>query len=344
VLKQLGKTLKQREKEAIHDALTSAQVVLCTNTGAGDPLILKLEAFDLVVVDEAAQAIEPSCWIPLLQGRRCVLAGDACQLAPTIMSRQALDGGLGVSLMERAGALHGGLLSTMLGIQYRMHHAIALWASHEMYGGRLRSAPHVASHLLRDSLGVQDSPLTRVPMLLLDTRLPFGSLIPGCDERLDPAGTGSFYNEGEADIVVAHIRALLATGVPPASIAVQSPYMAQVQLLCDRIEEIPGAEGVQVASVDSFQGREADAVVISMVRSNNIGVVGFLGDNRRMNVAVTRARKHVTIVCDSTTVSRNEYLQRLLQHIRRFGEVRCARPTETPSRTKKSSSLPSRTT
>jgi len=126
-------------------------VVLCTNTGAGDPLIRKLEAFDLVVVDEAAQAIEPSCWIPLLQGRRCVLAGDACQLAPTIMSREALDGGLGISLMERAGALHDGLLSTMLSIQYRMHHAIALWASYEMYGGRLRSAPAVASHLLRDS-------------------------------------------------------------------------------------------------------------------------------------------------------------------------------------------------
>lgn len=115
----------------------------------------KLEAFDLVVVDEAAQAIEPSCWIPLLQGRRCVLAGDACQLAPTIMSREALDGGLGVSLMERAGSLHDGLLSTMLNIQYRMHHAIALWASHEMYGGRLRSAPPVASHLLRDSPTVQ---------------------------------------------------------------------------------------------------------------------------------------------------------------------------------------------
>lgn len=339
VLKQLSKTLKQREKEAINDALTSAQVVLCTNTGAGEPLIRKLEAFDLVVVDEAAQAIEPSCWIPLLQGKRCVLAGDACQLAPTIMSREALDGGLGVSLMERAGALHGGMLSTMLSMQYRMHHAIALWTSHEMYGGRVRSAPAVASHLLRDSSNVKDSPITKVPMLLLDTRLPFGSLIPGCEERLDPAGTGSFYNEGEADIVVDHIRALLATGVAPSSIAVQSPYMAQVQLLCDRIEEIPGAEGVQVASVDSFQGREADAVVISMVRSNNIGVVGFLGDNRRMNVAVTRARKHVTIVCDSTTVSRNLYLQRLLQHIRRFGEVRCAREVETPSIPRKGSYL-----
>ncbi|KAG0616875.1 hypothetical protein M758_5G148200 [Ceratodon purpureus] len=342
VLKQLGKTLKQREKEAIDNALTSAQVVLCTNTGAGDPLVRKLEAFDLVVVDEAAQAIEPSCWIPLLQGRRCVLAGDACQLAPTIMSREALDGGLSVSLMERAGALHDGLLSIMLNTQYRMHNAIALWASHEMYSDRLCSAPAVASHLLSDSPSVKDSSITKVPMLLLDTRLPFGSLIPGCEERLDPAGTGSFFNEGEADIVVDHIRALLATGVAPSSIAVQSPYMAQVQLLCDRIEEIPGAEGVQVASVDSFQGREADAVVISMVRSNNIGVVGFLGDNRRMNVAVTRARKHVTIVCDSTTVSRNLYLQRLLQHIRQFGTVRCAQEFGTPSIPKKGLNIPSR--
>ena len=107
------------------------------------------------MVDEAAQAIEPSCWIPLLQGRRCVLAGDACQLAPTIMSREALDGGLSVSLMERAGALHDGLLSIMLNTQYRMHNAIALWASHEMYSDRLCSAPAVASHLLSDSPSVK---------------------------------------------------------------------------------------------------------------------------------------------------------------------------------------------
>jgi hypothetical protein len=111
----------------------------------------------------------------------------------------------------------------------------------------------------------QATSITRLPMLLLDTRLPFGSLIPGCEELLDPAGTGSFYNEGEADIVVEHITALLAAGVSANSIAVQSPYMAQVQLLCDRIEAIPGTEGIEVASIDSFQGREADAVVISMV-------------------------------------------------------------------------------
>lgn len=130
-------------------------MVLCTNTGAGDPLVRKLEAFDLVVVDEAGQAIEPSCWVPILQGKRCILAGDACQLAPTIMSRQALEGGLGISLMERAAKLHSGLLSTMLTIQYRMHHSIALWASQEMYGGLLRSAPSVASHLLADSPDVK---------------------------------------------------------------------------------------------------------------------------------------------------------------------------------------------
>jgi hypothetical protein len=161
VLKQLGRTLKQREKEAILEALSSAQVVLCTNTGAGDPLVRNLDPFDLVVVDEAAQAIEPSCWIPLLQGRRCVLTGDMCQLAPTIMSREAMEHGLGMSLMERAAGLHKGILSTMLSVQYRMHEAIALWASKEMYGGRLMSAPSVETHLLLDSPGV------KVPLFIL---------------------------------------------------------------------------------------------------------------------------------------------------------------------------------
>lgn len=151
LLKQLGKTFKKKEKETIKEVLTSAQVVLSTNTGAADPLIRKLDTFDLVIIDEAGQAIEPSCWIPILQGKRCILAGDQCQLAPVILSRKALEGGLGVSLLERAATLHEGILATKLTTQYRMNDAIASWASKEMYGGSLVSSPTVASHLLLDS-------------------------------------------------------------------------------------------------------------------------------------------------------------------------------------------------
>ncbi|KAA8540157.1 hypothetical protein F0562_026849 [Nyssa sinensis] len=197
LLKQLGKTFKKKEKEAVKEILSSAQVVLATNTGAADPLIRRLDTFDLVVIDEAGQAIEPSCWIPILQGKRCILAGDQYQLAPVILSRKALEGGLGISLLERAATLHEGVLATKLTTQYRMNDAIASWASKEMYGGSLKSSSTVSCHLLVDSPFVKPTWITQCPLLLLDTRMPYGSLFVGCEEHLDPAGTGSFYNEGE---------------------------------------------------------------------------------------------------------------------------------------------------
>jgi superfamily I DNA and/or RNA helicase len=157
LLKQLGRNFKRKEKDTIKEVLSGAQVMLSTNTGAADPLIRMLGSFDLVIIDEAAQAIEPSCWIPILQGKRCILSGDQCQLAPVILSRKAMEGGLGVSLLERASSLHKGMLATKLMVQYRMHDAIASWASKEMYGGLLKSHPSVSSHLLRDSPSVKVS-------------------------------------------------------------------------------------------------------------------------------------------------------------------------------------------
>ncbi|CAN1217683.1 DNA-binding protein SMUBP-2 [Linum perenne] len=318
LLKQLGRALQKKEKETMKEVLSTSQVVLATNTGAADPSIRKLPAFDLVVIDEAGQAIEPSCWIPILQGNRCIVAGDQCQLAPLILSRKALDGGLGISLLERAASLHKGVLTTTLTTQYRMNNAIASWASKEMYGGSLKSSPAVASHLLVDSPFVKPTWVTQCPLLLLDTT--------DCEEHLDPAGTGSFYNEGEADIVVQHVLSLIYAGVRAGEIVVQSPYVAQVQLLRERLGELAESVEVQVSTIDSFQGREADAVIISMVRSNTLGAVGFLGDNRRMNVAITRARKHVAVVCDSSTICHNSFLARLLRHIRYFGRVKHADP------------------
>ncbi|KAJ4768014.1 P-loop containing nucleoside triphosphate hydrolases superfamily protein [Rhynchospora pubera] len=326
LLKQLGRNFKRKEKETIKNVLSEAHVVLSSNTGATDPLIRELSSFDLVIIDEAGQAIEPSSWIPILQGKRCILAGDQCQLAPVILSREAMEGGLGVSLLERASFLHQGMLTTRLMVQYRMHDAIASWASNEMYDGLLKSHPSVSSHLLRDSPFVKVTWATQCPLLLLDTRMPYGSLSVGCEEHLDPAGTGSFYNDGEADIVVQHVFNLLYSGVSPTAIAVQSPYIAQVQLLRDRFAEYPEASRVEVSTVDSFQGREADAVIISMVRSNTLGAVGFVGNSRRMNVAITRARKHVALVCDSSTICHNTFLARLLRHIRRYGRVQHAEP------------------
>ncbi|KAF2915186.1 DNA polymerase alpha-associated DNA helicase A isoform X2 [Oryza sativa Japonica Group] len=326
LLKQLGKNFKKKEKEIIREVLSNADVVLSTNIGAADPLVRRIGCFDLVIIDEAGQAIEPSCWIPILQGKRCILAGDQRQLAPVVLSREAMQGGLAMSLLERASSLHNELLTTKLTTQYRMHDSIASWASNEMYDGFLKSSPSVASHLLADYPFIKETWITRCAFLLLDTRMPYGSLNIDCEEHLDPAGTGSFYNNGEADVVSQHVLNLVQCGVSPTAIAVQSPYIAQVQLLRDRLEDYPEASGVEVSTIDSFQGREADAVVISMVRSNTLGAVGFLGDNRRMNVAITRARRHVALVCDSSTICNNAFLARLLRHIRQHGQVRHVEP------------------
>ncbi|KAF0914900.1 hypothetical protein E2562_032816 [Oryza meyeriana var. granulata] len=326
LLKQLGKNFKKKEKEIIKEVLSNADVVLSTNIGAADPLVRRTGCFDLVIIDEAGQAIEPSCWIPILQGKRCILAGDQRQLAPVILSREAMQGGLGMSLLERASSLHAKLLTTKLTTQYRMHDSIANWASNEMYDGLLKSSPSVASHLLADYPFIKETWITRCAFLLLDTRMPYGSLNIDCEEHLDPAGTGSYYNNGEADVVSQHVLNLVQCGVSPTAIAVQSPYIAQVQLLRHRLEDYPEASGVEVSTIDSFQGREADAVVISMVRSNSLGAVGFLGDSRRMNVAITRARRHVALVCDSSTICNNAFLARLLRHIRQHGEVRHVEP------------------
>lgn len=326
LLKKLRKDYKRKEKETIMEVLSNAEVVLSTNIGAADPLIRGSGSFDLVIIDEAGQAIEPSCWIPILQGKRCILAGDHRQLAPVVLSREAIEGGLGISLLERASLLHDELLTTTLTMQYRMHDAIASWASNEMYDGLLKSSPSVASRLLVDYPFIKATWMTQCALLLLDTRMPYGSLNIDCEESLDPAGTGSFYNNGEADIVAQHVLSLVQCGVPPTSIAVQSPYIAQVQMLRDRLEEHPLASGVEVSTIDSFQGREADAVVISMVRSNSFGAVGFLGDSRRMNVAITRGRSHVAVVCDSSTIRNNAFLARLLHHIRQHGQVRHVEP------------------
>ncbi|PVH35011.1 hypothetical protein PAHAL_7G085100 [Panicum hallii] len=209
LLKKLGKEYKKMEKETTMEVLSNAEVVLSTNIGAADPLIRGMGSFDLVIIDEAAQAIEPSCWIPILQGKRCILAGDHRQLAPVVLSREAMEGGLGMSLLERASSLHDELLTTMLTVQYRMHDSIARWASNEMYDGLLKSSPSVASGLLVDYPFIKANWMTQCALLLLDTRMPYGSLNIDCEESLDPAGTGSFYNNGEAEIVAQHVLSLV---------------------------------------------------------------------------------------------------------------------------------------
>ncbi|XP_050808765.1 DNA-binding protein SMUBP-2 isoform X1 [Gopherus flavomarginatus] len=317
-IKALRKELKEREETAMTEILTRANVVLATNTGGSSDGPLKLlpeNHFDLVVIDECAQALEASCWIPLLKARKCILAGDHKQLPPTIISDKAAAKGLSLTLMERLIQKYGERIMKMLTVQYRMHQAIMQWASTEMYCGRLSAHPSVAYHLLKDLPGVASTDETRIPLLLIDTA--------GCGLfELEVEDEQSKGNQGEVCLVGLHVQALVKASVKAKDIAVIAPYNLQVDMLrehlCHRYPEL------EIKSVDGFQGREKEAVVLSFVRSNRKGEVGFLAEERRINVAVTRARRHVAVICDSRTVSSQAFLKRLVDYLNEHGEVRTA--------------------
>uniref|UniRef100_A0A8C3YDP1 DNA-binding protein SMUBP-2 n=1 Tax=Catagonus wagneri TaxID=51154 RepID=A0A8C3YDP1_9CETA len=317
-IKLLRKELKEREEAAMLESLTAAHVVLATNTGASSDGPLKLLPdghFDVVVIDECAQALEASCWIPLLKARKCILAGDHKQLPPTIVSHKAALAGLALSLMERLAEERGAGVLRMLTVQYRMHAAIGRWASEALYHGRLLAHPSVAGHLLRDLPGVAATEETGIPLLLVDTA--------GCGLlELEEEDEQSRGNPGEVRLVSLHVQALLDAGVRAGDIAVITPYNLQVDLLRQSLAQ--RHPELEIKSVDGFQGREKEAVILSFVRSNRKGEVGFLAEDRRVNVAVTRARRHVAVVCDSRTVSNHAFLKGLVAYLTEHGQVRTA--------------------
>jgi superfamily I DNA and/or RNA helicase len=294
------------EDQAAERILDGATVVCATLTGL-DQQVLGRREFDLVVIDEAGQSTEPACWIPLSRCRRLVLAGDHCQLPPTVVSREAADQGFGVSLLERLVGLHGPTVSRRLKVQYRMHEAIMEFSSLQFYDAELEADPSVRGHLLRDLPGVHGV-IAEAPVQYIDTA---GA---GFEEMLEPDGE-SRLNPQEAGLVAAKVRALLEAGVAAGDIAVIAPYAAQVRRLR---QELPNP-GLEIDSVDGFQGREKEAVVMSLVRSNRENDIGFLGDVRRMNVALTRARRKLIVVGDSATLAAHPFYQSLFEYFEGSG-------------------------
>jgi superfamily I DNA and/or RNA helicase len=302
------------EKRTIRDIISSADVVLATITGCADSNLRDFD-FDLVVIDEAAQALECSCWIALLKARRAVLAGDHLQLSPTILSREAEKKGLGFTLFDRLTDFHDGDFLRMLKVQYRMNENIMNWSSVALYGGELEAHESVRSHVLADLDHVEESAETTLPLLFIDTA--------GCDFDETTAGDGgSKSNVGEAEVVGQHLEALIESGVRPDEIAIVTPYNAQVQLLRARLRS--SYESLEIDTVDGFQGREKEAIILSLVRSNSLREVGFLADRRRLNVAVTRARRHVAVIADSATISNDPFLSDLITYFETHGEYRSA--------------------
>lgn len=303
--KQLMKDARRLERDATERILANADVV-CATTSIDDDL-LKRHRFDLAVVDEAAQSTEPGTWPPLLYADKVVLAGDHQQLPPTIISAEAARGGYGVSLFERAVAMHP-TAAVRLEQQYRMNEAIMTFSSQELYDGALVADPSVASHRLKDLEHVAEDPLTDAPLELID------SAGAGWSESVEPDGE-SRLNEEEAKLAAKKVEALLALGVLPTEVGVITPYAAQAR----RIRELIDAAEVEVDTVDGFQGREKEAIVISLVRSNEDQEIGFLGDVRRMNVALTRARRKLLIIGDSATLCSDAFYERLFAYVESNG-------------------------
>jgi AAA domain/R3H domain len=244
----------------------------------------------------------------------------------------SVQSGLGKTMFERVMELYGddqtsakpGRISRMLKVQYRMHETIANWASQALYGGELQTHEIVRSRTLDQLEGIVPSaedPDETPPLLLLDTT--------GCHLYESTNAAGSRFNEGEAQLVAQHVRKLLAMGVPADQIAVITPYNGQVEIL--RLDLLPEAPQLQIRSVDGFQGGEREAVVLSLVRSSRRGGgdgIGFLRDDRRLNVAVTRAKRHCCVVCDSETVSQSPFIKNLLDWIDEHGVHRSAMDLE----------------
>ncbi|EGO26696.1 hypothetical protein SERLADRAFT_447834 [Serpula lacrymans var. lacrymans S7.9] len=425
-VKALRKEYRQREGGVVKTVLGDSQIVLATCHSAGGRQ-LHNHTFDVVLIDEATQALEAVCWIPIFKAKKLILAGDPLQLPPTILSlnkhekkektapiaksqpqkqgqnkksnspvssqkavisqdketskpsvppvnddesssssnsdsesqsgeENAVDDKdevvlpkdekqkrtpkqkqkksglrpprtLEVTLFDRLEKMYGPGIKRMLNVQYRMHAQICQFPSKTLYSSRLKSHESVASHLLHDLPGTktdseeEQKELLGTPVVFFDTA--------GCEyyERLEGDGDdGSRCNENEGTVVKQWTRKLVDAGILPSQIAIITPYQAQVTLLTSLLRPTYGSD-LEIGTVDGMQGREKEAVIISLVRSNEKREVGFLKEKRRLNVAMTRARRHLCVVGDSSTVVHGgSYLKKWLVWLEANADVRYAGP------------------
>jgi len=330
--KDLDVWARMLEDRIVEEILSGAQAIICTLVGAAHPLLDKRH-FRTCVIDEAAQALEPACWIPIAKCSRVVLAGDPFQLPPTVKDLDAARQGLSVTLIERC-------LETLpehvclLTVQYRMHQAIMGFSNQYFYNGALVAHDTVAERELPNAA------ISEASVSFIDTA--------GCgfEERLQESPTAlhrnpSRFNPEEALLVREHLMQLLqnyayletpdikSVELLP-SIGVLSPYREQVNHLEDIFREDPVLAPLflsgkaAISTIDGFQGQERDLIYISLVRSNDKHEIGFLQDYRRMNVAMTRARMVLVVIGDSATIGQNKFYQEFLDYCGEYGAYRTA--------------------
>jgi superfamily I DNA and/or RNA helicase len=330
-LREEARTLRQAaddlERFMTEDVLESVQVITCTLVGASHRHMRHL-SFETVFIDEAAQALEPGCWIPIAKGQRIVLAGDHHQLPPTVKSEQAAREGLRETLFEKCIQRQPNT-ARMLTTQYRMHEQIMGFSSQKFYGGQL--VPHASvRHASLEAYDLRFAP--DLPVEFIDTA--------GCAyQEVAIPESRSTANPEEAHLLLERLAQLLAPydaaehdeqQHTSLSIGVIAPYRAQINYLKDAIEDSEVLNGLllqrrlSVGTVDSFQGQERDIIAITLTRSNPQGEIGFLSDIRRMNVGMTRARRKLLLVGDSSTLGRHPFFGELLAYVKGVGGYRKA--------------------
>ena len=312
-LRDRADELELRIRHALFDG---ARVIASTLTGAAHPL-LHGHHFHTLFIDEAAQALEAACWIALAHADRVILAGDHCQLPPTVKSPEALRGGLAVTLMELLAASKPAAVR-LLNVQYRMNEELMRFSSHWFYADRLVAAPEVRHRSLLDEL---DHPLVWIDTSPTEADAATEGA-PPCEAREEYVGaTFGRINKVEAQLTVAALCSYVERFgrerlmAERTDFGVISPYRAQVQYLRGLIKRHdtlrPLRRAITVDTVDAFQGQERDVVVVSLVRANDEGQIGFLADLRRMNVAMTRARFKLILLGASATLCRHRFYREL---------------------------------
>lgn len=296
-----------------------ARVIACTLVGSAHRLLEGMK-FGTLFIDEAAQALEAACWIPMRRASRVILAGDHCQLPPTVKSIAALRAGLGKTLMERI-AENKPEVVTLLKIQYRMNDEIMRFSSDWFYGGKVESAPQIKYRSVLD----YDHPITWIDT---SDKEPADTIEEGEDLNFKEQFVGESFgriNKAEAELTLLTLAeyftkiSKLRVLNDSIDVGIISPYRAQVQYLKKLIKKYeffkPYRRLISVNTVDGFQGQERDVILISLVRSNDEGQIGFLKDLRRMNVAMTRARMKLIILGNKETMTQHPFYKKLWEYV-----------------------------
>ncbi|OIO39682.1 MAG: hypothetical protein AUJ72_00200, partial [Candidatus Omnitrophica bacterium CG1_02_46_14] len=327
-IEELKDDIRRLRKEIFSCVMKGAEVIIGTPTGIQDKSIRE-KVFDVLIIDEATQATEPLTWIPMTRAKKVIMAGDHFQLPPTVRSKEAEEQGLGVTLFERFHEVLNDDFRQLLERQYRMNEKIMGFSSLEFYKNLLVADESVKSQTLSGLRGVKECVETIEPLIFIDTA---GK---GFEEKLEE-GSESRYNPEEAQLVLEQLRKMLDLGVPSKEIAVISPYSAQVRFIVSQVAAclsapacpcLPAGRAVgrgrdseiEIDSVDGFQGREKELVIVTLVRANMEGEMGFLADTRRMNVAMTRARRKLIVIGDSATLSSIKFYADFIKYAESIG-------------------------